>query len=410
MGQAHHGGPANKKPEYRTTDRLTTEEVYAIIDEGTHLTFDYLLNTFYAAMIAAVGLASDSAPTVVASMLISPLMGPIMGLTFGAAVRDWGLMRRCAKNELIGGALTVGTGMLVGAVLAQFWGPYCENYSMNPGHWCFGAELQSDEMISRGKASGLIGGLFIALPAGGAGALALMGGGNGALVGVAIAVALLPPLTNSGILLAMSIVYYFQPPVVLTHQERHEFSLCFYSFLLFCLNFTCIFVMAYAMFKLKRIHKLPLRSAKWRRESRKLDNRITSDTATLSTSPLDRSNRSRRHSDHDLQQLLSGSSENPLQDYVNFGSAQSQVSPRSDYALASPRERNTTADSFNSSLKGSTRSTAAKPGSTRSNNGRPRSHSSSRLAHYDVSQASDVKPEPDLTKSVPALDVVRTKK
>lgn len=41
-------------------------------------------------------------------------------------------------------------------------------------------------------------GLFIALPAGGAGALALMGNGNAALVGVGIAVALLPPLVNSG--------------------------------------------------------------------------------------------------------------------------------------------------------------------------------------------------------------------
>ena len=35
---------------------------------------------------------------------------------------------------------------------------------------------------------------------GGAGALALMGNGNAALVGVGIAVALLPPLVNSGLL------------------------------------------------------------------------------------------------------------------------------------------------------------------------------------------------------------------
>ena len=33
---------------------MTIEEIYSVIDEATHLTFDFLLNTFYAAMIAAV--------------------------------------------------------------------------------------------------------------------------------------------------------------------------------------------------------------------------------------------------------------------------------------------------------------------------------------------------------------------
>lgn len=254
----------------RFDDRMTIEEIYSVIDEATHLTFDFLLNTFYAAMIAAVGLASDSSPTVVASMLISPLMGPIMGFTFGFAVRDWVFVRRCAKNLCCGALVTVGTGMLVGAVVAMFYGPYCKNYSINPDHWCFGDALVSNEVDSRGTATGLLVGLFIALPAGGAGALALMGNGNAALVGVGIAVALLPPLVNSGLLFAMSVVYYFEPPVVLTHQERHEFQMCAYSFLLFCLNFSCIFVMAYSMFKLKKIHKLPLRSTKWRTWSENL--------------------------------------------------------------------------------------------------------------------------------------------
>merc|ERR1711865_1186053 len=191
-------------------------------------------------------------------------MGPIMGFTFGFAVRDWSFVKRCAKNLFFGALVTVGTGMLVGAVVAMFWGPYCENYSINPDHWCFGKELESNEVSSRGTSTGLLVGLFIALPAGGAGALALMGNGNAALVGVGIAVALLPPLVNSGLLFAMSLVYYFEPPVVLTGEERHEFTMCFYSFCLFCLNFSCIFVMAYAMFKLKKIHKLPLRSTKWK--------------------------------------------------------------------------------------------------------------------------------------------------
>jgi len=262
--------------EYRINDRLTVEEIYSAIDEGTHLTFDYMVNTFYAAMIAAIGLVSDSDATVVASMLISPLMGPIIGLTFGCKVRNWTVVKRCLKNEAIGAAITLLTGMAVGAVCAQFWGPYCENYSWNPDKWCFGTnstsgfQLNSEEMISRGNPAGLIGGLFVALPAGGAGALAIMGGGNSALVGVAIAVALLPPLTNSGILFAMSITYYIQPPLVVTKEEDAMFMLCFWSFILFCMNFLCIFVSAYFMFYLKEVNALPLRSTKWRNFSEQI--------------------------------------------------------------------------------------------------------------------------------------------
>jgi len=150
-------------------------------------------------------------------------------------------------------------------------------------------------MVSRGQPAGLIGGLFIALPAGGAGALALMAGGNGALVGVAIAVALLPPLTNTGMLFAMSIIYYFEPPMVLTDEEKRYFRMSLFSFLLFCLNFCCIFIMAYAMFKLKGIHAIKgYRSTKWREFSNQLS---TSTSMRGPASPSSGSlRRKKRHS------------------------------------------------------------------------------------------------------------------
>ena len=36
---------------------------------------------------------------------------------------DWQLVRRCVRNEFYGALLTFCTGMMVGVVLAQFWGP-----------------------------------------------------------------------------------------------------------------------------------------------------------------------------------------------------------------------------------------------------------------------------------------------
>merc|ERR1711966_474483 len=42
------------------------------------------------------------------------------------------------------------------------------------------------------------------------------------------------------------------------------FDLCLYSFVLFCMNFACIFVSAYFMFYIKKVDALPLRSTRWR--------------------------------------------------------------------------------------------------------------------------------------------------
>jgi uncharacterized membrane protein len=54
-----------------------------------------------AAVIAAAGMIQDAAPTVVASMLVSPLMGPIVGLTFGFISRDQNIMYLSARSELV---------------------------------------------------------------------------------------------------------------------------------------------------------------------------------------------------------------------------------------------------------------------------------------------------------------------
>ena len=57
------------------------------------ISFDYVMLTLVAAIIAAMGLASDNAVVVVASMLVSPLMGPILALSFGTCIRDTSLIK-----------------------------------------------------------------------------------------------------------------------------------------------------------------------------------------------------------------------------------------------------------------------------------------------------------------------------
>ena len=77
-----------KRQGSSVSKRRSVEEIWEVVDNDSHLTFDFILGTFCAALIAAVGLAANAYPAVVASMLISPLMGPIMCVAFGWAVRD----------------------------------------------------------------------------------------------------------------------------------------------------------------------------------------------------------------------------------------------------------------------------------------------------------------------------------
>ena len=100
-----------KKRKYNMSDRQTIAEIEETIDSGAHLTFDYVAMTFVAAMISAVGLCTDSAVSVVASMLVSPLMGPILAFTYGVQVA------RSFRLGLRNGSYGVLICILVGAVI-----------------------------------------------------------------------------------------------------------------------------------------------------------------------------------------------------------------------------------------------------------------------------------------------------
>jgi hypothetical protein len=122
----------------------------------------------------------DSAPTVVASMLVSPLMGPIVGLTFGIISRDQNIMYLSARSELVvcvtlrssavyvsrcihtcyscpfyfatqGIVVCLVVGVGVGCCALPFWGQIA---------W------PTNEILSRGTLEGLYWGFFVAVPSG----------------------------------------------------------------------------------------------------------------------------------------------------------------------------------------------------------------------------------------------------
>lgn len=251
---------AKKKKLYKMSDRMTAEEIFESIDSGSHLTFDYIAMVFVASVIAAVGLISDSSVSVVASMLVSPLMGPILAVTWGIVMRDWNLIRRGSRNEVIGVMICFGVGLLVGAAVGPFFGP--ANLTVT---WATG-NLTSFEIASRGSPWSLLSGGVVAIPSGIGVALALTGGGINALVGVAISAALLPPIVNSGLCLSLAFWFEGDPDDYDTQGDLY-YRYSIWSFLLFVVNFVLIIFLALGVFKLKKIspHRIRKDKSAWKR-------------------------------------------------------------------------------------------------------------------------------------------------
>ena len=138
------------------------------------------------ATIAGFGLANDSAAVVIGAMLVAPLMTPILAIA-AAIAQGWG--RRAADSLLIvlGGAATaIAVGLVIGLVF-----PSLRTGLQLPG-----------ELLAR-TGPNLID-LGIALAAGAAGGfVAVRTEASGALPGVGIAVALVPPLATVGITAAL---------------------------------------------------------------------------------------------------------------------------------------------------------------------------------------------------------------
>ena len=247
-----------KKRLYKWSDRMTTEEIFETIDSGSHLTFDYCAMVVVASMIAAIGLVTDSAVSVVASMLVSPLMGPILAVTWGLTMKDSMLIKRGVRNEAVGALMSWLTGLVVGACIGPFFGP--ANLTVD---WATG-NLTSFEMISRGSPWSLLGGGMVAIPSGIGVALALTGGGINALVGVAISAALLPPVVNSGLCLSLA-VWFSADPAGYNDMGIAYFQYSLWSFLLFVVNFVLIIVLALGVFKIKKLQPDDNEKAGWKR-------------------------------------------------------------------------------------------------------------------------------------------------
>jgi conserved hypothetical protein TIGR00341 len=165
-------------------ERIPREELQTKAQNLSRSTLNYIALTVISAIVATSGLLQDSAAVVVGSMVIAPLIGPAMASCVGTVISDDALFREGIRSQIIGVTVAVVSATLFAAGYRAALAP--------------DLELLLIQQVAERAHPGLLS-LAIALGAGTAGALSLTSGADEALVGVMIAVALMPPAAAVGL-------------------------------------------------------------------------------------------------------------------------------------------------------------------------------------------------------------------
>ena len=192
----------------------TREELYSQIAKGAQLDSNFLVLTVLSTLVAAIGLIENNVAVVIGAMVIAPLLGPNIALAFATSLGDKELTWRAFKTNFAG----IGLSLLIAVVIALV----------------LPLGLDSPEILSRTDVD--LGGVVLGLASGAAAVLSLTTGLSSTLVGVMVAVALLPPTATMGMMLGAG---------------RWEEALG--AFLLLIVNIVCVLLSAKVVFLLKGV-------------------------------------------------------------------------------------------------------------------------------------------------------------
>lgn len=192
----------------------TREELKAKMNQGALLDFNYFLLTFLSTLVALIGLLQDNIAVVIGAMVIAPFLGPNLAFAFGTSLGDRKLMIAAFKTGVTG----VGFAILISFVY---------------GYLDSGVPV-SEELM--GRTSIGLDGVALAVASGVAGVLSLTSGLSMTLVGVMVAVAILPPAATFGYMAGAG-----------------ELKLAYGAFLMFSVNIVCVNLSGLMVFLAKGI-------------------------------------------------------------------------------------------------------------------------------------------------------------
>ena len=163
--------------EKRAPSRVSREELHLDVDEASRLSGIYLAMVALSTVVASVGLLRGDVAIIVGAMVIAPLLGPNIALALSVTLGDTDMARRALK--------ATGAGVLVAGSISLLLGVLLP---VDPT----GAQFLPRTQVGLAD-------IALALSAGVAGALAFTTGVSEVVVGVMVAVALLPPLVAAGL-------------------------------------------------------------------------------------------------------------------------------------------------------------------------------------------------------------------
>ncbi len=188
------GEPAAEPTEESNPKRVAIEELEERLRWDSKLSSSFVITVLLSALVAALGLMKDNPAVVIGAMVIAPLLSPNMTLALGTTLGNVRLIREALTSNLAGLGLTLSFAILIGLF--------------------FPFDHDSREITSRTVVS--YSDVLLALASGVAGAIAVTSGISAALVGVMVAVALMPPLVVSGLLLGTGEWALAQHAILLT--------------------------------------------------------------------------------------------------------------------------------------------------------------------------------------------------
>lgn len=204
--------PPTRLEQFLSRDRRSTDEIYDDLADSVSVDFEFVLTTVLSALIAALGMRSGQTAIVIGAMVIAPLLSPTLSLAMSATVGNTALGWRAIRTLAIGATSVLVFTFLLGRVV--------DFDPMQP-------ELHNRTIVHLAD-------IALALASGMAGVLALNKGAHVSLVGVMIAVALVPPLSAAGLYLS-----------------HGEIELGLRGLFLFATNLVCINIAGVATFLLQ---------------------------------------------------------------------------------------------------------------------------------------------------------------
>lgn len=159
--------------------RVSREELDEDVRGSARAGALFVVMVSLATVVACAGLLKGSPAIIIGAMVIAPLLGPNIALALGTTLGDLKLIRDAVRSNVIGLAIALVMSAAVG-LLAR-------------------VEPLTGEMAARTSVD--FGDLLVAAASGAAGAIAFTTGAPSTIVGVMVAVALLPPTAAAGLLM-----------------------------------------------------------------------------------------------------------------------------------------------------------------------------------------------------------------